>query len=65
MTLKFVDGVEALHNKYLTGCNFSYLQLDRVMGVCITLGVGFFVCLFSFFFFPNQYAKYWLHWCAK
>lgn len=26
MILKFVDGVEVLHNKYLTGCNFSYLQ---------------------------------------
>lgn len=26
MILKFVDGVEVLHNKYLTRCNFSYLQ---------------------------------------
>lgn len=33
MTLKFVDGVEALHNKYLTGCNFSYLQDFELLGV--------------------------------
>lgn len=44
MTLKFVDGVEVLHNKYLTGCNFSYLQDFELWGGEVTV----FLLIFTF-----------------
>lgn len=51
MTLKFVDGVEVLHNKYLTGCNFSYLQDFELCG-----GGGEGYCIFVDFTFEAYSA---------
>lgn len=51
MILKFVDGVEVLHNKYLTGCNFSYLQDFELLG-----GRKKGYCIFVYFTFEAYSA---------